>query len=191
MPAGRPAVTRCRFCGKEDGEIHKGAHQACKNADDARRHREKKGPPKCRVCKIVIGKGCRLCDQHKEEIHRQRQLEAKKKYAAKLREQRKAEAPVKRGRPTVIKPPRRCACGCGGELPKSFCGKYVAGHAKPKVKPAQTGVFKEAKPPKVLPLEGVIIVPEGMKATVIPRQRWMASLRDLFGTHGEPHSAMD
>jgi hypothetical protein len=191
MQTGRPAVKRCRFCGKEDGEIHKGAHQACKNADDARRHREKKGPPKCQECGVVVGKGRRLCDTHRDERNAQQQIDNKVKYIAKQKELRATMPPAKRGRPPAIKPPRRCACGCGGELPKSFCGKYVAGHSKPKVKPAQTGVFKEAKPVKELPLEGVIIVPEGIKATIAKKPRWMASLRDLFGVHGEAHNALD
>ncbi len=186
MPAGRPAGKKCRFCGKEDGEIYKGAHHACKNADDVRRHRLKKGPPKCRVCKVVIGKGCRLCQTHKEELYRINQLESKKKYAAKLRERKREDAPVKLGRPKVEKPLRKCYCGCGEDLPRSFPGKYNKGHFKPKVKPVQV----EEKPKKQS-LEGVVIVPEGMMATVIPCHRWMAGLRDLFGVHGEAHNAMD
>lgn len=185
--AGVPKATQCRFCHKP-GELYKGAHPECKNADDAIRHREKKGPPKCYVCRVVVGKGRRYCDKHRDERREQQTNTAKSKSAERMRGYRAA---AKIAKPPVVKPPRMCACGCGSELPNGFPGKYVAKHRKPKATPAKRVVFKEADPAKEKPLEGVIITPPDIVVQRVEPVRWMSSLRDLFGVHGKAHTAMD
>ena len=185
--AGHPKATECRFC-HEPGELMKGAHPECKFKDDARRHREKKGPPKCYECGAEVGKGRRYCDKHRDERREAHTKLAKSKAAERMRGYR---SKAKVGRPPVLKPSRKCACGCGSDLPKGFPGKYIGTHRKPKATPAKRVVFRESAAAIVKPLEGVIITPPDIVVKRVESVRWMSSLRDLFGVHGEAHTAMD
>lgn len=198
--AGHPKATKCRFCLKQ-GLLIKGAHPECKNADDARRYRDKKGPlrcricgvvvgkrrkycdkdleerrnmgkkepPRCQVCGVLIGKGRRYCDKDRDEVRKQKIKEFRAKAAKRDKANVVSLSTIK---PTQVKPVRNS-------------------YRKPKTTPAKRVVFKEAAPAVVKPLEGVIITPPDIVVQRVEPVRWMSSLRDLFGVHGEAHTAMD
>lgn len=174
--ANKPA-THCRYCG-QGGELYKGAHRACKNEANRKWKDARKQPNHCRRCEVVIGDRFKLCADCGAVARR----EAYKRYEEK-RNQRKL-----------------CSCGCGGELPRGFTGRFLAGHNprlnQPRVRVRRRTVAqreattkaraefnrerKFAEPTrKVRPLDGVIITPPHVTVTRVPAQGAAAlSLRE-------------
>lgn len=180
--ANKPA-THCRYCG-QGGDLYKGTHRACKNEAVRRWKLEQKlksnngEPNKCRRCGVVIGDRFKLC----ADCGAVARKEAYKRYEEK-RNQRKL-----------------CACGCSGELPRGFTGRFLAGHNprlnQPRVRVRRRSVaqkdattkaradFNRERPfaepmRKVRPLEGVIITPPHVTVTRVPAQGAAAlSLRE-------------
>lgn len=138
----------------------------------------KRGDNKCRRCWVVIESGIKLCSDCATASRK----EALARYEAK-RKQRKV-----------------CGCGCGGELPRGFTGRFLAGH-NPRLKQPRQRVkrrsvaqkeattkaraeFNRERPfaeptRKQKPLEGVIITPPHVSVTRVPAQGAAAlSLRE-------------
>lgn len=100
-----PKATKCRHCGL-GGELYKGAHKKCHGEYCRKKAAAKKGPNFCRRCLVVIEAGVKLCADCATAARK----EALRRYEEK-RKQRKA-----------------CACGCGGELPSGFTGRFLPDH---------------------------------------------------------------
>lgn len=108
-----PKATKCRHCGL-GGELYKGAHMKCHGEYCRKMAAMKRGPNKCRRCWVVIEAGKKLCADCAEVSRK----EAIKRYEIKRR------------------PCKRCACGCGEELPRGFTGRFLEGH-NPRLKQPQ------------------------------------------------------
>lgn len=109
-----PKATKCRHCGLP-GELYKGAHMKCHGEYCRKMAAMKRGPNKCRRCWIVIETGIKLCSDcaivaRKEALAR---YEAKRKQI------------------------KICSCGCGGELPRGFTGRFLPDH-NPRLKRPQS-----------------------------------------------------
>jgi hypothetical protein len=129
-----PKATKCRHCG-EGGELYKGAHMKCHGEYCRKMAAMKRGPNKCRRCWVVIEAGVKLCSDCAVASRK----EALRRYEAKRR------------------PCKSCACGCGGELPRGFTGRFLPDH-NPRLKQPQVRVRRRKVAQKKQHPMGQIVV---------------------------------
>lgn len=153
-----PKATKCRHCGL-GGELYKGAHMRCHGEYCRKMAAMKRGPNKCRRCWVVIEAGRKLCADCAEVSRK----EALRRYEEKRR------------------PLKVCGCGCGGELPRGFTGRFLPDH-NPRLKQPQVRVRRRNVAKKKQHPMGQIVVGAACER---PFAEPRVSLADLPATN--PH----
>ena len=151
-----PKATKCRHCGL-GGELYKGAHRKCHGEYCRKKAAAKKGPNFCRRCLVVIEAGVRLCAECAVAARK----EALRRYEEKRR------------------PLKVCGCGCGGELPRGFTGRFLPDH-NPRLKQPQIRQRRrQVAQKKQHPMGQIVISTPRERPLAVPR----VSMADLPATN--------